>query len=56
MKYMLLLVRDDAEWEALGDTVAGFGIVDVAGRDEAIEIAKRWPGKFHKVEVRPMAE
>ena len=111
MKYMLLLVRDDAEWEALGEdgrdmasimefwaglaqegkvlggnqlqpsntattvswedgapvvtdgpfieakeTVAGFGIIDVADRDEAVAIAKRWPGKFHKVEVRPLAD
>lgn len=109
MKYMLLLVRNDEEWEALSEaerdygsivrwwmglaergvlqggeellparsattvawsegkpvvmdgpfveakeTVGGFGIIDVPHLDDAIEIAKTWPGRGHKVEIRPV--
>ncbi len=109
MKYMLLLVRCDDEWEALTDeerdygaivkwwmdlaergvllggeellparsattvvwrdgraavmdgpyieakeTIGGFGILDVPDLDAAIAIAKTWPGRGHKVEVRPI--
>ena len=111
MKYMLLLVRSDDDWEALGDeerdyeaigrwwaqhaqaghvvsghelqpartattvswregrpvvtdgpyleakeTIGGFGIVDVHDLDAAIAIAKTWPARGHKVEIRPVVE
>jgi hypothetical protein len=107
MKYVLLLVRNDEEWESLTDaerdyesiirwwmalgergvlrggeelqpartattvawsggkplvmdgpfveakeTVGGFGIIEVPSLDDAIEIAKTWPGRGHKVEIR----
>lgn len=109
MKYMLLLVRSDEEWERLSDeerdydsiikwwmglaergvllggeelqaartattvaweggrpvvmdgpfieakeTVGGFGIIEVPNLDEAIAIARTWPARGHKVEVRPL--
>lgn len=111
MKYMLMLVRSDAEWEALTDeeqdypaidrwfgelaqrgvlrggeelqgartattvsweggrpiltdgpymeskeTIGGFGIVEVADLDEAIEIAGTWPARSHRVEIRPIVQ
>jgi hypothetical protein len=106
---MLLLVRDDEEWEALSDeerdyesimtwwgrlaeagqlvdghelqparsattvqwreggpvvtdgpfmeakeSIAGYGILEVPDLDAAIAIAKTWPAKGHKVEIRPL--
>lgn len=111
MKYMMLLTRVDAEWEALTDaerdktainrwwatharaghivgghelqpartattirweggkpvivdgpfmeakeTIGGFGILEVADLDAAIAIAKSWPGRGHKVEIRPVVK
>jgi hypothetical protein len=111
MKYVLLLVRNDAEWEALGDegqdygaimqwwgelaqsgrllggdelasvstattvswqdgrplvtdgpfmeakeSIGGFGIVDVPDLDAALEIARSWPARAHRVEVRPAVQ
>src|SRR5436305_14806052 len=38
------------------ETVAGFGIVEVADLDAALAIAKTWPARGHKVEVRPLVE
>jgi hypothetical protein len=107
MKYMLMLIRDDEQWESLSDeerdydaiggwfmklagdgvlvggeelhpartattvswregesfvtdgpyaetkeTIGGYGIVDVAGLDQAIAIARTWPARGHRVEVR----
>ena len=109
MKYMLLLIRSDEEWEALTDqerdypaiglwfgelaqrgvlqggaelqaarsattvsweggrsmltdgpyveakeTIGGFGVVEVPDLDGAIEIARTWPARGHRVEIRPI--
>lgn len=109
MRYTLLLVRSDAEWEALTDaerdfdsivrwwsdlvergvmqggaqlqpartattiswrgqdpvvtdgpfleakeTIGGFGIIEVDTMEAAIEIAKTWPAKGHRIEIRPV--
>ena len=111
MKYMLMLVRDDEQWEALSDadrdypaiggwfmglagqgklrsgeelqpartattiswqggssvvtdgpfmetkeTIGGFGVIDVADLDEAVAVARTWPARGHKVEVRPVVD
>ncbi len=111
MKYVLTLVRSDAEWEALTDeerdyeaimrwfghliergvlqggaelqpartattvswdggrpvltdgpfmetkeTVAGYAMVEVPDLDAAIEIARTWPARGHKVEIRPIVQ
>jgi hypothetical protein len=109
VKYILLLVRNDAEWEALSDaerdmprierwwmelaqqgvvlggaqlwpartattirwsggspvvhdgpfieakeSVAGYGVIEVADLDAAIAIARTWPARGHAVEIRPL--
>lgn len=36
------------------EVIGGFAVVDVADLDEALEMAKRWPGG--DVEVRPVVE
>ena len=111
MKYMLLLVRSDEEWEALGEegqdyasivawwgrlaagghllgghelrpartartvswdsgrplvtdgpfmevkeTIGGYGVIEVPDIEAAVEIASTWPGRGHKVEIRPIVE
>jgi hypothetical protein len=35
------------------ETIAGYGVLEVADLDEAIAIAKTWPARGHKVEIRP---
>lgn len=109
MRYLLLLVRADEEWDALSEaerdyesilrwwmglaekgvlrdgaelqpartattvrwergrpltmdgpfmeakeTVGGYGVIEVDDLDAALEIARSWPAKGHKVEVRPI--
>jgi hypothetical protein len=36
------------------ETIGGYGIIEVPSLDEAIAIAKSWPGRGHKVEIRPV--
>jgi hypothetical protein len=36
------------------EVIGGFAVVDVANLDEALELAKSWPGG--DVEVRPIVE
>ena len=64
MRYMMMPVRDDDQWETLGDgdrdmetkeTIGGYGIIDVPDLDSAIAIARTWPAVGHKVEIRPVA-
>lgn len=109
MEYMLLLVREDADWESLSpseqdyasigrwwadlaqqgvlrdgrelkpartattvrwdgqnpmvtdgpfmeakETIGGYGVIDVPDLDAAIQIARSWPARGHKVEIRPV--
>jgi hypothetical protein len=109
VKYMLMLIRSDDEWESLGEperdyegimrwwmglaekgvlreggelqpartattirwdnkspiimdgpfmeakeSIGGYGIVEVDDLDAAIAIAKSWPARGHKVEIRPI--
>jgi len=106
---MLLLVRDDAEWEVLSpseqdyagigrwwgqlaqqgvlrdgrelkpastattlrwegtrpmvtdgpfmeakESIGGYGVIEVPDLDAAIQIARSWPARGHKVEIRPV--
>ncbi len=48
-----VLVTDGPFMEAK-ERIGGFGIVEVANLDEAIALAKTWPGSA--VEVRPVVE
>jgi hypothetical protein len=111
VKYMMLLIRSDDDWEALTDeerdyaaihrfwreaaaggavvgghqlhpartattvswpagspvvtdgpfmeskeTIGGYGILDVPDLDAALAIARRWPARGHRVEIRPVVE
>jgi hypothetical protein len=38
------------------ETIGGFFIVDVPDLDAAIEIARKWPARSHKVEIRPVVQ
>jgi len=111
VKYVLMLVRSDQEWEALGDeerdygaimrwfgelaqrgvlaggeelqaartattvswegerailtdgpfmeakeTIGGFAVLDVPDLDAALDAARTWPARSHKVEIRPIVQ
>jgi hypothetical protein len=111
VKYMLMLVRSDEEWEALSDeerdypaimrwfgelagrgvmqggaelqaarnattvsweggrpiltdgpfmeakeTIGGFAVLDVPDLDAALDIARTWPARGHRVEIRPIVQ
>jgi hypothetical protein len=49
-------VVTDGPFMETKETIGGFGIIDVADLDEAIAIARTWPARGHKVEVRPCVE
>ena len=36
------------------ETIGGFGLLDVPDLDAALEIAKTWPARGHRVEIRPI--
>ncbi len=48
-------VVTDGPFSESKETVGGYGILNVANLDEALAIAKTWPGGG-KVEVRPVVE
>jgi len=47
-------ILTDGPFVEAKETIGGFGIIDVADLDAAIEIAKTWPATSHKVEIRPI--
>ena len=47
------LVTDGPFIEAK-ETIGGFGVVEVPDLDAAIEIARTWPARGHRVEIRPI--
>jgi hypothetical protein len=51
-------VVTDGPFAESKETIGGYGIIHVADLDEAIAIAKTWPGGLMsaKVEVRPLVE
>lgn len=38
------------------EAIAGFCVLDVTDLDAAIEIAKTWPARSHKLEIRPIVQ
>lgn len=48
-------VVTDGPFAESKETIGGYGVLNVANLDEAIAIAKSWPGGG-KVEVRPVVE
>jgi len=36
--------------------IGGYGVIDVPDLDAALEVARSWPAKSHKVEIRPVIE
>ena len=47
-------ILTDGPFVEAKETIAGFGIVDVPDLDAAIEIARGFPARGHKVEIRPV--
>jgi hypothetical protein len=49
-------VVTDGPFMETKETIGGFGIIDVPDLDAAIAIARTWPARGHRVEVRPCVE
>ena len=49
-------VLTDGPYLEAKETVGGFGIVEVSDLDAAIEIARTWPARGHRVEIRPIVQ
>jgi len=47
-------VVTDGPFMEAKETIGGYGIVDVPDLDAAIQIARTWPARSHKVEIRPV--
>jgi hypothetical protein len=44
----------DGPYVEAKETIGGFGVVEVPDLDAAIEIARTWPARGHRVEIRPI--
>ena len=49
-------VVTDGPFMETKESIGGFGVIEVDGLDQALEIAKSWPARGHKVEIRPIVE
>ena len=49
------LVTDGPFFEAK-ESVGGYGVVDLPDLDAAIEVARSWPARGHRVEIRPVVQ
>jgi hypothetical protein len=49
-------VLTDGPFMEAKETIGGFGIVEVPDLDAAIEIARSWPARGHRVEIRPIVQ
>ena len=38
------------------EVIGGFGIIEAPSIDDAVEVAKTWPGLFVAIEIRPLLE
>lgn len=38
------------------ETIAGYGVLEVPDLDAAIDVAKSWPARGHRVEIRPVVQ
>jgi hypothetical protein len=36
------------------ESIGGYGVIEVPDLDAAIQIARSWPARGHKVEIRPV--
>ena len=49
-------VLTDGPFIEAKETIGGFCIVEVPDLDAAVAIARRWPAREHKVEIRPIVQ
>jgi hypothetical protein len=49
-------VLTDGPFMEAKETIGGFAVVDVPDLDAAIEIARAWPARSHRVEIRPIVQ
>ena len=49
-------VLTDGPFLEAKETIGGFAVLDVSDLDAAIDIARTWPARSHKVEIRPIVQ
>jgi hypothetical protein len=49
-------ILTDGPFVEAKETVGGFCTVEMPDLDAAIEIAKRWPARSHRIEIRPIVQ
>jgi hypothetical protein len=50
------VVVTDGPFMEAKETIGGYGIVEVPDLEAAVEIARDWPARCHRVEIRPLAD
>jgi len=49
-------VLTDGPFLEAKETIGGFVVLDVPDLDAAIDVAKTWPARSHRVEIRPIVQ
>jgi hypothetical protein len=49
-------VLTDGPFLEAKETIGGFAVLDVPDLDAAIDVAKTWPARSHRVEIRPIVQ
>ena len=49
-------VLTDGPFLETKETIGGFAVLEVPDLDAAIDIAKTWPARSHRVEIRPIVQ
>lgn len=49
-------VLTDGPFMESKETIGGFAVVEVPDLDAALDVAKTWPARSHKVEIRPIVQ
>jgi hypothetical protein len=50
------VVVTDGPFMEAKETIGGYGIVEVPDLEAAVEIARDWPARAHRVEIRPLTD
>lgn len=49
-------VLTDGPFIEAKETIGGFCVIEVPDLDAAVAVARRWPARSHKVEIRPIVQ
>ena len=49
-------ILTDGPFMEAKETIGGFAVLDVPDLDAALDVARTWPARSHKVEIRPIVQ